>query len=150
MCRPATCRASSGARALRSERSAFYRERETRGEGSTGGSGAENGRGQRETSRGGAARDLRLPALDLNSALRSSAPEKGAVMNKDILAGKWKEMKGRVKEQWGKLTDDELDRAEGKADQLVGLLQQRYGYTREKAQEEYDRFLQRQDTEVRR
>ena len=66
-------------------------------------------------------------------------------MNKDILAGKWKEMKGRVKEQWGKITDDELDRAEGRADQLVGLLQQRYGYTREKAQEEYDRFLQRQE-----
>ncbi|HXA96435.1 MAG TPA: CsbD family protein [Candidatus Dormibacteraeota bacterium] len=69
-------------------------------------------------------------------------------MNKDILAGKWKEMKGRVKEQWGKITDDELDRAEGKADQLVGLLQQRYGYTKEKAQEEYDRFMQRRETEV--
>ena len=66
-------------------------------------------------------------------------------MNRDILAGKWKEMKGRVKEQWGKITDDELDRAEGKAEQMVGLLQQRYGYTREKAEEEYDRFLR--DTE---
>src|SRR5581483_10445543 len=67
-------------------------------------------------------------------------------MNRDILAGKWTEMKGKVKEQWGKITDDELDRAEGKADQMVGLLQQRYGYTREKAQEEYDRFLQNADT----
>lgn len=71
-------------------------------------------------------------------------------MNRDILAGKWKEMKGRVKEQWGKITDDELDRAEGKADQLVGLLQQRYGYTREKAEEEYDRFLANTETESRR
>jgi uncharacterized protein YjbJ (UPF0337 family) len=71
-------------------------------------------------------------------------------MNRDILAGKWKEMKGRVKEQWGKITDDELDRAEGKADQLVGLLQQRYGYTREKAEEEYDRFLQGTESESRR
>jgi uncharacterized protein YjbJ (UPF0337 family) len=71
-------------------------------------------------------------------------------MNRDILAGKWKEMKGRVKEQWGKLTDDELDRAEGKADQLVGLLQQRYGYTREKAEEEYDRFLRNSEAESRR
>jgi uncharacterized protein YjbJ (UPF0337 family) len=71
-------------------------------------------------------------------------------MNRDILAGKWKEMKGRVKEQWGKITDDELDRAEGKADQLVGLLQQRYGYTREKAEEEYDRFLQSAGSESRR
>jgi len=71
-------------------------------------------------------------------------------MNRDILAGKWKEMKGRVKEQWGKITDDELDRSEGKADQLVGLLQQRYGYTREKAEEEYDRFLQGAESESRR
>jgi uncharacterized protein YjbJ (UPF0337 family) len=71
-------------------------------------------------------------------------------MNRDILAGKWKEMKGRVKEQWGKITDDELDRAEGRADQMVGLLQQRYGYTREKAEEEYDRFLQGTESESRR
>ncbi len=71
-------------------------------------------------------------------------------MNRDILAGKWKEMKGRVKEQWGKITDDELDRAEGRADQMVGLLQQRYGYTREKAEEEYDRFLQGTESEARR
>jgi len=71
-------------------------------------------------------------------------------MNRDILAGKWKEMKGRAKEQWGKITDDELDRAEGRADQMVGLLQQRYGYTREKAEEEYDRFLQGTESESRR
>jgi uncharacterized protein YjbJ (UPF0337 family) len=71
-------------------------------------------------------------------------------MNRDILAGKWKEMKGRVKEQWGKITDDELDRAEGRADQMVGLLQQRYGYTKEKAEEEYDRFLQGTESESRR
>lgn len=71
-------------------------------------------------------------------------------MNRDILAGKWKEMKGRAKEQWGKITDDELDRAEGRADQMVGLLQQRYGYTREKAEEEYDRFLRGTESESRR
>ncbi len=71
-------------------------------------------------------------------------------MNQDILAGKWKEMKGRVKEQWGKFTDDDLDRAEGKAEQLVGLLQQRYGYSKEKAQQEYDRFLRSSETEARR
>jgi uncharacterized protein YjbJ (UPF0337 family) len=71
-------------------------------------------------------------------------------MNRDILAGKWKEMKGRVKEQWGKITDDELDRAEGRADQMVGLLQQRYGYTREKAEEEYDRFLRGAESGSRR
>jgi uncharacterized protein YjbJ (UPF0337 family) len=69
-------------------------------------------------------------------------------MNKDILTGKWKEMKGRVKEQWGKITDDELDGAEGRAEQMVGLLQQRYGYSKERAQEEYDRFMRDQETEI--
>ena len=59
-------------------------------------------------------------------------------MNKDIFEGKWTEMRGQVKEWWGKLTDDDLDRTEGKAEQLVGLLQQKYGYTKERAQEEYD------------
>jgi uncharacterized protein YjbJ (UPF0337 family) len=71
-------------------------------------------------------------------------------MNRDILAGKWKEMKGRVKGQWGKITDDELDRTEGKAEQIVGLIQQRYGHSKEKAQEEYDRFLHSTEAESRR
>jgi uncharacterized protein YjbJ (UPF0337 family) len=60
-------------------------------------------------------------------------------MNQDIFEGKWKEMRGQVKEWWGKLTDDDLDRVEGKAEQVVGLLQQKYGYTKERAQEQYDR-----------
>jgi len=81
---------------------------------------------------------------------QSHRSHKGAAMNKDILAGKWKEMKGRVKEQWGKITDDELDRAEGKAEQMIGLLQQRYGYSKERAQEEYDRFMKDQEMETRR
>jgi len=62
-------------------------------------------------------------------------------MNKDIFEGKWKEMRGEVKEWWGELTDDDLDKAEGKADQIIGLLQQKYGYTREQAEEEFDRRL---------
>ncbi len=64
-------------------------------------------------------------------------------MNKDVLQGKWREMKGHVREQWGELTDDDLDRIEGRTDQLLGFLQQRYGYAREKAQEEFDRFLKK-------
>jgi len=64
-------------------------------------------------------------------------------MNKDVMQGKWREMKGTVKEQWGKLTDDDLDKIEGKSDQLLGLLQQRYGYARDKAEEEYKRFTDR-------
>ena len=64
-------------------------------------------------------------------------------MNTDVLKGKWKEMKGKVKEQWGNLTDDDLDRIEGRSDQVIGLLQQRYGYARDRAEEEYNRFVQR-------
>jgi uncharacterized protein YjbJ (UPF0337 family) len=62
------------------------------------------------------------------------------VMNRDVLQGKWREMRGKVKEQWGKLTDDDLDTIDGKREPLLGLLQQRYGYPREKAEEEYKRF----------
>jgi len=65
------------------------------------------------------------------------------LMNKDVIQGKWREMKGKVKEQWGKLTDEDLDKIEGKAEQLLGLLQQRYGYARDKAEEEYKRFMEK-------
>ena len=62
-------------------------------------------------------------------------------MDKDVLEGKWKQMRGQAKEWWGKLTDDDLDRAEGKSEQLIGLLQEKYGYTRERAEEEFNRRL---------
>ncbi len=62
-------------------------------------------------------------------------------MNKDIFEGKWKEMKGQTKEWWGKLTDDDLEQAAGNAEQIVGLLQQKYGYTREQAEEEFNRRI---------
>ena len=62
-------------------------------------------------------------------------------MNKDVLEGKWKQMRGQVKEWWGKLTDDDLDRAAGNSDQIIGLLQEKYGYTREHAEEEFNRRL---------
>ena len=52
-------------------------------------------------------------------------------MNQDVFEGKWKEMRGQIKEWWGKLTDDDLEQVSGKADQMVGLLQQKYDYTRE-------------------
>jgi len=64
-------------------------------------------------------------------------------MNADVLAGKWKQVQGEVKEQWGKLTDDDLAIVEGQKDKLVGLLQERYGYAREKAEHEVDEFLQK-------
>ena len=63
-------------------------------------------------------------------------------MNQDIFEGKWKEMRGQVKEWWGKLTDDDLERVGGKADQLIGILQQKYGYTKEQAEKELNERLE--------
>ena len=60
-------------------------------------------------------------------------------MNKDIVEGKWKQIRGEAKSWWGKLTDDDLDRAAGKFDVLAGLLQEKYGYTRQRAADEIDK-----------
>jgi uncharacterized protein YjbJ (UPF0337 family) len=60
-------------------------------------------------------------------------------MNKDIMAGKWKQMRGEAKAWWGKLTDNDLDRVAGKFDVLVGILQEKYGYTRQQASSEIER-----------
>ncbi|HLV11168.1 MAG TPA: CsbD family protein [Trueperaceae bacterium] len=62
-------------------------------------------------------------------------------MNRDILQGNWKQLKGNIKEQWGKLTDDDLTMAEGNYDQLVGRIQERYGYSRDEAQRRLDEWL---------
>jgi len=62
-------------------------------------------------------------------------------MNSDILQGKWKQVRGQLKEWWGELTDDDLDKVEGNVDGLVGKLQEKYGYTKEKAEEEIERRL---------
>jgi len=64
-------------------------------------------------------------------------------MNRDIISGKWQQLRGKVKEQWGKLTDDDLTQAEGKYDKLTGAIRERYGYTRERAEEELDRFYKK-------
>jgi uncharacterized protein YjbJ (UPF0337 family) len=63
-------------------------------------------------------------------------------MNRDILQGKRRELKGLLKEKWGRLTDDDLGRIEGRTERLVGLLQQRYGYAKEEAEEEYKRVME--------
>jgi len=60
-------------------------------------------------------------------------------MNNDIFDGKWKQVRGEVKVWWGKLTDDDLDKVEGNYEKLVGLLQEKYGYTREQAEEEWEK-----------
>ncbi|HLU77886.1 MAG TPA: CsbD family protein [Burkholderiales bacterium] len=54
-------------------------------------------------------------------------------MNKDRIEGNWKQLRGKVKEQWGKLTDDQLDMIEGKREQLSGKIQEAYGISREEA-----------------
>jgi uncharacterized protein YjbJ (UPF0337 family) len=64
-------------------------------------------------------------------------------MNRDVLEGKWKQLRGKVKEQWGNLTDDDLDQSQGRFDTLVGRIQERYGYARERAEQELSRFLER-------
>lgn len=66
-------------------------------------------------------------------------------MNKEVLAGKWKQIRGEVREQWGQLTDDELDQIAGQRDKLVGKIQEKYGRTREQAEEEVDDFLEDTD-----
>lgn len=62
-------------------------------------------------------------------------------MNWENLNGKWNELKGQVKGKWAKLTDDDMSLIGGKFDELVGRLQQRYGHTREIAEQEIDQFI---------
>lgn len=62
-------------------------------------------------------------------------------MNKDIVEGKWKQVRGEAKVWWGKLTDDDLDRAAGKFEILAGILQEKYGYTREAAADEIEKRM---------
>jgi uncharacterized protein YjbJ (UPF0337 family) len=63
----------------------------------------------------------------------------------DILAGKWHEMKGKIKGQWGKLTDDDITRMSGRAEELAGALQQRYGYDKARAESEIAKWMEDHD-----
>jgi uncharacterized protein YjbJ (UPF0337 family) len=62
-------------------------------------------------------------------------------MNEDQIKGSWKQFKGKVKEKWGKLTDDDLDVIEGRTDQIVGKLQERYGIAKQEAEKQYKEFV---------
>ena len=64
-------------------------------------------------------------------------------MNSDLLKGNWKQLKGRVKEKWGKLTDDDLDQIEGRRDILIGRIQERYGIARDQAERDVDALVGR-------
>jgi uncharacterized protein YjbJ (UPF0337 family) len=63
------------------------------------------------------------------------------LMNQDIFAGQWKQMRGELKSWWGRLADDDLERIGGHKDQLIGLVQEKYGYAREHAEQEVERHL---------
>jgi uncharacterized protein YjbJ (UPF0337 family) len=62
-------------------------------------------------------------------------------VNNKILEGKWNQLKGKVRQKWGDLTEDDLERVAGKRDELVGVLQEKYGHTQEEAEKEVNEFL---------
>jgi uncharacterized protein YjbJ (UPF0337 family) len=70
-------------------------------------------------------------------------------MNEDIFKGKWNQVKGNLKQAWGDLTDDDITRAEGSYDKFVGVLQERYGWERDRAEREVNDFFTRQSSTTR-
>ena len=64
-------------------------------------------------------------------------------MNQDIIQGKWLQVKGKLHQQWGKLTENDIATMQGSTEELVGKLQAKYGYARDKAQEEIDNFVKK-------
>jgi uncharacterized protein YjbJ (UPF0337 family) len=62
-------------------------------------------------------------------------------MNEDILKGKWKQFRGEMKKLWGNITDDEFDKIDGQKDKLAGIIQERYGRSRQEAEDEVERFF---------
>jgi len=58
-------------------------------------------------------------------------------MNNERIKGNWNQFKGKIKEKWGRLTDDDLDVAEGQRDQLIGKIQERYGIAKEEVQRQF-------------
>lgn len=64
-------------------------------------------------------------------------------MNKDIAAGKWKQLRGSLRETWGELTDDDLDQANGSAEKLSGILQEKYGKAKDTVEKELQDFWSR-------
>ena len=66
-------------------------------------------------------------------------------MNKDIIKGNWKELKGKIKQQWGKLTDNDITQINGSYDELCGLLQKQYGYQKDQAEKTINEFIEKQN-----
>jgi uncharacterized protein YjbJ (UPF0337 family) len=101
--------------------------------------------------------DITAGPLKLSAATARSLPQTDLVvhpkrrisMNQDIISGKWKQMRGQVKQWWGKLTDDDLDRIDGAMDRLAGTLQERYGWEREEAERQIQKHFEEPDAERR-
>jgi uncharacterized protein (TIGR02271 family) len=74
--------------------------------------------------------------------LRTRDSGAGTGMNWDHIAGNWNQFKGKVKQKWGQLTDNELEQAAGRRDQLIGVLQKRYGWARDRAEREIDNLME--------
>jgi uncharacterized protein YjbJ (UPF0337 family) len=70
-------------------------------------------------------------------------------MNEDTFKGQWMQLKGKIREQWGKLTDDDVDQIQGRSEQLIGKLQNRYGLARDEAQRQFDAWEQSSRVEPR-
>ena len=70
-------------------------------------------------------------------------------MNEDTFKGQWMQLKGKIREKWGKLTDDDVDQIQGRSEQLIGKLQNRYGIARDEAQRQFDAWMQTSRVEPR-
>lgn len=66
-------------------------------------------------------------------------------MNKDIMEGKWEQMKGSIQSKWGEISDDDLDVIDGQRRKFVGVIQERYGKSKEEAEEEVEKFCKEHD-----
>ena len=78
------------------------------------------------------------------ACLKYQAKEKFDPMNWDRVEGNWKQMKGKAREKWGKLTDSDWDQIAGKKDQLVGRIQERYGISKDEASKQADEWMRTQ------
>jgi uncharacterized protein YjbJ (UPF0337 family) len=81
--------------------------------------------------------------LVVAAASEGRAGREDVAMNWDIVQGKWKQMKGEARKQWGKLTDDDWDAAAGEKDKFLGKLQERYGWTKDEAERSADEYFSR-------
>ena len=67
-------------------------------------------------------------------------------MNRDIFEGKWHQLKGSIKQKWGKLTDDDINYISGSSEKLLGKLQERYGWNKDEAKKEFDQILEEKES----